>query len=52
MGEAGGDTPHRVQPVETAPGDLPKVQESGFYGRRRELWNISDGLSAGRGGSS
>jgi hypothetical protein len=40
MGEAGGDTPHRVQPVETAPGDLPKVQESGFYGRRRELWNI------------
>ena len=27
-------------PAEGAPSDLPGVQESGFYGRRRELWDI------------
>jgi tetratricopeptide (TPR) repeat protein len=26
--------------IEAAPNNLPRLQESGFYGRRRELWEI------------
>jgi len=35
------------QSVETAPDDLPKVQDSGFYGRRRELWDIEQWFVGG-----
>jgi tetratricopeptide (TPR) repeat protein len=28
------------RPAEDAPSDLPRLQEWGFYGRRRELWDI------------